>query len=231
MSVERSFEAWEEVQRHGQDLADRLAQGFTGLIQSHMTNTAAFPWPNPQKSKLFDLEFPGHNFNRRDFGVLTDNSGINGVSAIFDFGNRIGQAGADFGACLNGLVQQFFRRLPVPFKQEEAVGMDVRMDGKRSNRVGVECELGLVSERLRDYGFVENDVTGGKLGGSPDEETGGFNLKSVGHLGKPQVMTMANSFFFPPVSMLCIEVFMAAHEWWFLFIKEFLFFGECYIEC
>lgn len=97
--------------------------------------------------------------------------------------------------------------------------------------MGVECELGLVSERLRDYGFVENDVTGGKLGGSPDEETGGFNLKSVGHLGKPQVMTMANSFFFPPVSMLCIEVFMAAHEWWFLFIKEFLFFGECYIEC
>ncbi|KAM2118706.1 hypothetical protein TB2_015739 [Malus domestica] len=37
MSVERSFEAWEEVQRHGQDLADRLTQGFTGLIQSHIT--------------------------------------------------------------------------------------------------------------------------------------------------------------------------------------------------
>ncbi|KAJ9183027.1 hypothetical protein P3X46_006947 [Hevea brasiliensis] len=187
MSVERSFEAWEEVQRHGQDLADRLAQGFTGLIQSHMTNTPAFTWPNPQKAKLFDLEFRGQNFNGRDLGVLTDYSGINGVSAIFDIGNRICQAGADFGACLNGLVQQFFRRLPVPFRQEEAVGMDVRMDGKRSNfGVGVEGELELVSERLRDYGFVENDATGGKLGGSSDEEIGGFNLKSVGYLGKSQ---------------------------------------------
>ncbi|KAF2286150.1 hypothetical protein GH714_010977 [Hevea brasiliensis] len=156
MSVERSFEAWEEVQRHGQDLADRLAQGFTGLIQSHMTNTPAFTWPNRQKAKLFDLEFRGQNFNGRDLGVLTDYSGINGVSAIFDIGNRICQAGADFGACLNGLVQQFFRRLPVPFRQEEAVGMDVRMD---------------------------ENATGGKLGGSSDEEIGGFNLKSVGYLG------------------------------------------------
>ncbi|KAF2314441.1 hypothetical protein GH714_026412 [Hevea brasiliensis] len=186
MSVERSFEAWEEVQRHGQDLADRLAQGFTGLIQSHMTNPPAFHWPNPQKSKLFDLEFPGHSFNGRDFGVLADNTGINGVSAIFDIGNRIGQAGADFGAGLNGLVQQLFRMLPVPFRQEESVGMEVRMDGKRSNiGLGMEGDLGLVSEGLRDYGFVEN-ATGGKLDGSSDEETGGFNLKSVGLLGKPQ---------------------------------------------
>ncbi|KAB8083343.1 hypothetical protein EE612_005498, partial [Oryza sativa] len=28
------FEAWEGVQRHGQDIADRLAQGFTGLLQA-----------------------------------------------------------------------------------------------------------------------------------------------------------------------------------------------------
>lgn len=191
MSVERSFEAWEEVQRHGQDLADRLAQGFTDLIQSHMTNPPAFPWPNPQKSKLFDLELPGHSFNRRDFGVLTDNTGINGVSAILDIGNRIGQAGADFGAGLNGLVQQFFRSLPVPFRQEEGVGMEVRMDSKRINLgVGVDGELGLVSDRLRDYGFVENTTTG-KLDDPSDEQTGGFNLKPVGHIGKPQVTIMA----------------------------------------
>ncbi|XP_037497640.1 uncharacterized protein LOC105644223 isoform X2 [Jatropha curcas] len=195
MSVERSFEAWEEVQRHGQDLADRLAQGFTGLLQSHMTNPPAFPWPNSQKSKFFDLEFPGpkieaFNFSNRDFGVLTDSTGINGVSAIFDIGNRIGQAGADFGAGLNGLVQQFFRSLPLPFKQEEGVGMEVRMDSKRSDLGrGVDGELGLVSERLRDFGFVENaagDGGGSKLEGSADDETSGFNLKSVGHLGKPQ---------------------------------------------
>ncbi|KAJ6314326.1 hypothetical protein OIU78_017904 [Salix suchowensis] len=165
MSVERSFEAWEEVQRHGQDLADRLAQGFTGLIQSHITYPPAFSWPNPPKSKLFDVEFPGHGFSKGDFGVLTNNSGINGFSAILDVGNRIGQAGADFGAALNGMVYQFFRRLPVPFKQEETGEVGVRMNGKRSEvGLGLEGELGLVSEKLRDFGFVEDNGGGGVEG-------------------------------------------------------------------
>uniref|UniRef100_A0A2P2LHN2 Uncharacterized protein n=1 Tax=Rhizophora mucronata TaxID=61149 RepID=A0A2P2LHN2_RHIMU len=190
MSVERSFEAWEEVQRHGQDLADRLAQGFSGLIQSHMTNPPAFPWPNHPKSIHFDLEFPGHSFGKRDFGGLTDNAGVNGVSAIFDIGNRIGQAGADFGACLNGLVQQFFRSLPVPFKPEESAEVRLRMDPKRSDvAVRADGELDLVSERLRDSVFVENDgARGGCCGheGSVDEEICGFNLKSAGFLAKPQ---------------------------------------------
>ncbi|KAJ6950020.1 hypothetical protein NC651_003866 [Populus alba x Populus x berolinensis] len=187
MSVERSFEAWEEVQRHGQDFADRLAQGFTGLIQSHITYPPAFSWPNPPKSKLFDVEFPGHGFSKGDFGVLTDNSGINGFSAILDVGNRIGQAGADFGAALNGMVHQFFRILPVPFKQDEAGGVGVRMDGKRSEvGLGLEGELGLVSERLRDFGFVEDNGGGGGVGGLLEEEIGGLNLKGVGYPGKPQ---------------------------------------------
>ncbi|KAM1291753.1 hypothetical protein ACFX13_019143 [Malus domestica] len=60
MSVERSFEVWEEVQRHGQDLADRLTQGFTGLIQSHITpppirspglRLHSSSSPNPQASQ------------------------------------------------------------------------------------------------------------------------------------------------------------------------------------
>ncbi|KAJ7014566.1 hypothetical protein D5086_003360 [Populus alba] len=187
MSVERSFEAWEEVQRHGQDFADRLAQGFTGLIQSHITYPPAFSWPNPPKSKLFDVEFPGHGFSKGDFGVLTDNSGINGFSAILDVGNRIGQAGADFGAALNGMVHQFFRILPVPFKQDETGGVGVRMDGKRSEvGLGLEGELGLVSERLRDFGFVEDNGGGGGVDGLLEEEIGGLNLKGVGYPGKPQ---------------------------------------------
>ncbi|KAJ6417082.1 hypothetical protein OIU84_002887 [Salix udensis] len=151
MSVERSFEAWEEVQRHGQDLADRLAQGFSGLIQSHMTYPPTFSWPTPPKSKPFDLEFPVHDFSKRDFGVLTDNSGINGVSAILDIGNRIGQAGADFGAGLNGLVHQFFRRLPVPFKQEESVG-DNGGGGSRGMDELLEEEIGGFD--LKGVGFL-----------------------------------------------------------------------------
>lgn len=127
MSVERSFEAWEEVQRHGQDLADKLAQGFTGLIQSHIT-APQFPWPNAQTPKLFELEFPAQGFVTSDFGLAVDSSAINGVSAIFDIGNRIGQAGVDFGACINGMVQQFFRRLPVPFRHDEIVGVSLRSE-------------------------------------------------------------------------------------------------------
>ena len=188
MSVERSFEAWEEVQRHGLDLADRLAQGFSGLIQSHI-NPPPFQWPNPQSSKLFDLEFPPQNFGKGDFGLVVDNSGINGVSAILDIGNRIGQAGADFGACLNGMVQQFFRILPVPFRQEENAIAAVRMDFDKNRQradVGmiVQEELGPLTDRLRDFGFVENDSG---ADGVVDEEVAGFNLRTAGHLARPQV--------------------------------------------
>ncbi|XP_059444510.1 uncharacterized protein LOC132176348 isoform X1 [Corylus avellana] len=187
MSVERSFEAWEEVQRHGLDLADRLAQGFTGLIQSHMS-PPSFPWPNPQNSKLFDLEFPSQTFGRRDFGLATDSSGINGVSAILDIGNRIGQAGADFGAGLNGLVQQFFRRLPVPFRPEENAVAVVRVDVEGSrlrSDVGATAQgdIGSLSARLRDLGFAENDSG---ADGSLDDEVAGFNLRTAGLLGRPQ---------------------------------------------
>ncbi|KAK7324510.1 hypothetical protein VNO77_28115 [Canavalia gladiata] len=197
MSVERSIEAWEEVQRHGQDLADRLAQGFSGLIQTHM-NPTQFVWPNPPKSKLFDLEFPSQSFGTRDFGLLTtEDYGINGVSAIFDIGNRIGQAGADFGASLNGLVQQFFRSLPlpVPFKHEEdSVRMEGADKGWQRSGVGVAVQedlgLGLLSERLKNHGFSESisSGNGGGGGGTVEEEVGGggFNLGSIGHLGRRQ---------------------------------------------
>ncbi|KAG2681598.1 hypothetical protein I3843_11G153200 [Carya illinoinensis] len=187
MSVERSFEAWEEVQRHGQDLADRLAQGFTGLIQSHMSSSS-FPWPYPQKSTLFDLEFPSQHFGRRDFGLATDSSGIDGVLAVFDIGNRIGQAGADFGACLSGLVQQLFRRLPLPFRQEENAAERVMAEvgGSRLRSelsVTTQGDSGLLKERLRDFEFAENDSG---ANGLVDDEVAGFNLRSAGLLGRPQ---------------------------------------------
>ncbi|OMO74734.1 hypothetical protein CCACVL1_16493 [Corchorus capsularis] len=184
MSVERSFEAWEEVQRHGQDLADRLAQGFTGLIQSHMT-PPSFAWPNPPKSKLFDLEFPSQTFVNKDFGLPIDKSALFDIGGI---GNRIGQAGLEFGASLNGLVQQFFRSLPVPFRAEETAIVSLRGDmsvkGQKVEVGGNDME-GLVgiSDRLKEFGFVEND---GASEGAGDEEIPGFNLKSAGLLGRPQ---------------------------------------------
>ncbi|XP_068339463.1 uncharacterized protein [Pyrus communis] len=188
MSVESPFEAWEEVQRHGQDLADRLTQGFTGLIQSHIT-PPSFHWPNPNTSKLFDLEFPNQSFGKRDFvGLVAENPGINGVSAILDIGNRIGQAGADFGACLNGMVQQFFRALPVPFRHDENVDLAaIRIDsGKAKHRADMilsgKEDLGPLKERLKDFRVVESD---GGSDGVVDEELGGLNLRSAGLLGRP----------------------------------------------
>ncbi|XP_057958274.1 uncharacterized protein LOC131151093 [Malania oleifera] len=183
MSVDRPFEAWEEVQRHGQDLADRLAQGFTGLIQSHM-NPPSFSWP--ETPKLFEVEFPNQSFGIKDFGLVTDNSGISGVSAILDIGNRLGQAGADFGACVNGMVQQFFRRLPMPFHQEETA-VTLSRTNMRAQMVNIGAasqeDWGSLAKRFRDIGFVEDDPSSDEL---VDEESSGFNIKSVGHFGRSQ---------------------------------------------
>ncbi|KAK8519982.1 hypothetical protein V6N13_031543 [Hibiscus sabdariffa] len=183
MSVERSFEAWEEVQRHGQDLADRLTQGFTGLIQSHM-NPPSFSWPTPSKSKLFDLDFPSHSLVNKDFGLPIDKSAIFDIGNI---GNRIGQVGAEFGAGLNGLAQQFSRRLPIPFRVEENAVVSVRGDtsvkGQKAE-VNVNDKEGLIAfSESRDFGFVSNENNSEGVG---DEEIPGFNLKSAGLLGRPQ---------------------------------------------
>ncbi|XP_068658925.1 uncharacterized protein [Aristolochia californica] len=173
MSVERSLEAWEEIHRHGQDIADRLAQVFNGLIQTHI-NPSSFSWPNPQH-----VEFPTPT--KKDFGLATDNSGINGVSATFDIGNRLGQAGAEFGACLNGVVQQFFWRLPSPFRHEVAEEASSRVNMRNGERDEIferrKDNFGLVAENLWDCGFVDDCV---------DEDSFGLNLKSTGHIGRSQ---------------------------------------------
>lgn len=195
MSVERSFEAWEEVQRHGQDLADRLAQGFTGLIQ---INPPSFPWPpsHHHKAKLFDLEFPSQHF-----GVIRDsrfgiNQPINGVSAILDIGNKIGQAGVDFGAGLNVMVQQFFRRLPIPFLHDDNK-LVVSVEGDKSTRshrayVNTKDDLGLAAERLRDSGFSKTDDTVSV--NLSEEEVADSYLRTAGLLGRSKVLLVFDRF-------------------------------------
>ncbi|KAI7746676.1 hypothetical protein M8C21_018288 [Ambrosia artemisiifolia] len=189
MSVERSFEAWEEVQRHGLDLADRLTHGFTDLIHSHIT-PPSFTWPNPNPPKLFDVEFA-----ERDFRLLIDNSsnsinyGINGVSAIFDIGNKLGQVGADFGASLNGVVQQFVRRLPVPFRHDEEDTVMMRVDDgvQRAADLGISMQvnedLGTLAKRFKEFGFDETDKAKDESGG---DEVAGVNLKAAGFSGRSQ---------------------------------------------
>ncbi|KAG2305606.1 hypothetical protein Bca52824_025354 [Brassica carinata] len=176
MSVERSFEAWEEVQRQGQDLADRFAQGFTGLIQ---ISPPSFP------AKPFDLEFPSQQFDAiRDYSFGIINQPINGVAAVLDVGNKIGQAGVDFGSGLNLMVQQFFRRLPIPFLHDHSKVAVYVESGKsiRSNRAYVDTkdDLGLAAERLKDSGFSKTDdsVT------MSEEEAADSYLRTGGFLGR-----------------------------------------------
>ncbi|EPS57476.1 hypothetical protein M569_17341 [Genlisea aurea] len=176
ISVERSVEAWEEVQRHGMDLADKLTQGFTELIQSHIT-PPSFSWPNPTTPNLFRLvELPPQNFTKPDFGLYVENSAINGVTAIFDIGNKIGQVGAGLGACVTGVVQQAFRRFPVPFRRYENVVLPIGMEedlGSRTNLgIGLREDFG----SLKDFVVPENDCTADSEGGSDEEE--GFSISS-----------------------------------------------------
>ncbi|KAL6845088.1 hypothetical protein ACP4OV_024583 [Aristida adscensionis] len=113
--MEISFEAWEGVQRHGQDLADRLAQGFTGLLQA----PPQFPWPPaPHKRMPFEIDLPVVPFGAgrgaragKDFPFPAA-----AVSSVIDIGGRLGQAGVELGASVGGAVQHAVRQLPVPFR-------------------------------------------------------------------------------------------------------------------
>ncbi|CAA6665657.1 unnamed protein product [Spirodela intermedia] len=191
MSVERQLEGWEEMQRQGQDLADRLAQGFSGLLQSHIT-PPPFSWPAQQKLKNpFDHEvLIPTNWNLA-LPLAVDHSASNGgVSAIFDIGNKLGQAGAELGACINGVVQQFFRHLPMPFRQDDdgkpAALITADLEGRRVGNTMVErCrgELGQVEGMFGNSGSLGSVVGLDEFG---EEDGFDFDLKSSAHFSRPQ---------------------------------------------
>ncbi|KAK1320666.1 hypothetical protein QJS10_CPA03g00302 [Acorus calamus] len=184
MSAERSFEAWEEMQRHGQDIADRLAQGFNGLLHHSHMSPPSFSWTapplKPNKPFDFDLSIPIPSSKWDGLGLGDNPGGINGVSAILDIGSRLGQAGAEFGASLNGVVQQFFRRIPLPFHQDETATLRVAEAGSLSREEG----FGSVAEHFRDYGFLDSGSGSDEL--RDFDEEFGTDLKSSGYFGRSQ---------------------------------------------
>ncbi|KAF2546528.1 hypothetical protein F2Q70_00020195 [Brassica cretica] len=130
--------------------------------------------------QTFDLESPIQHFDDfRDYSFGIINQTINGVAAVLDVGNKIGQAGVDFGSGLNVMVQQFFRRLPILFLND-----DSKLIGKslRSHRAYVDTkdDLGLAAERLIDSGFSKTDdsVT------LSEEEVADSYLRTGGFLGR-----------------------------------------------
>ncbi|CAN6926090.1 unnamed protein product, partial [Brassica oleracea var. botrytis] len=98
----------------GSALAGDVSLGGSRPLSRWLTGKAI------QSSALFPLFFD------LSFGII--NQPINGVAAVLDVGNKIGQAGVDFGSGLNVMVQQFFRRLPIPFLNDDSklIGKSLR---------------------------------------------------------------------------------------------------------
>ncbi|GJM89543.1 hypothetical protein PR202_ga05745 [Eleusine coracana subsp. coracana] len=110
--MEISLEAsWVGVQRHGQDLAVRLAQGFSGLL--HVQPPQLLPWSPPplMPPKLvipFDIDLPVVPFvgGVRSRGGVADLPAV-AVSSLVEIGGRIGQAGCELGGYVGGAAQGF----------------------------------------------------------------------------------------------------------------------------
>ncbi|OIW20344.1 hypothetical protein TanjilG_08889 [Lupinus angustifolius] len=110
---------------------------------------------------------------------------------IIHIGSRIGQVGVDFGTCLNGMVQQFYKLLPMSYKQEEddVIGSVFIGGDMGSERIGIGIlsmrdYLRSLSARLKNHGFFEDDNV--VVAETVDEEGGGFNFGSNGILGTRQ---------------------------------------------
>ncbi|KAL6618889.1 hypothetical protein ACP70R_034028 [Stipagrostis hirtigluma subsp. patula] len=122
--MEISLEAsWVGVQRHGQDLADRLAQGFSGLL--HAQPPQLLPWSPPPllPPKLvipFDIDLPVVPFVGGGGGGGGVDLPAVAVSSLVEIGGRLGQAGSEIGSSVGGAVQQLVQKVPVPFRAEGA---------------------------------------------------------------------------------------------------------------
>lgn len=157
--MEISLEAsWVGVQRHGQDLADRLAQGFSGLLL-HAQPPQLPPWSPaallPPKLVIpFDLDLPVVPFvagMRRGAGTV-DLPAV-AVSSLVEIGGRLGQAGSELGAAVQHLARQV--PVPVPFRKWEAAQPPTVVTGDVALAVGTVGSTNVALERAVDIGSLE----------------------------------------------------------------------------
>ncbi|CAN6337004.1 unnamed protein product [Urochloa humidicola] len=163
--MEISLEAsWVGVQRHGQDLADRLAQGFSGLLL-HAHPPQLPPWSPPQllPPKLaipFEIDLPVVPFVggvRRGGGGAIDLPAA-AVSSLVEIGGRLGQAGYELAEA----VQQLARQVPVPlpFRAEGAraarpMAAAAADGGEAALAAGTGGHTNAPLERVADIGSLE----------------------------------------------------------------------------
>jgi hypothetical protein len=98
--MEISLDALLGAQR---DLADRLAQGVSGLLLHVQPPHKLIPF-----AFAFDIELPPVPFVRDDLPAAA-------VASLAEIGDRLGQAGSGLG----GAVQHLSRQLPLPFLLSE----------------------------------------------------------------------------------------------------------------
>ncbi|KAF6991273.1 hypothetical protein CFC21_008376 [Triticum aestivum] len=151
--MEISLDALLGVQRHGQDLADRLAQGVSGLLLHLHAQPPQLPWPAPLKLVPFDIELPAAGV---DLPAVA-------VASFVEIGGRLGQAGSELGASVGGAVQQLSRQIPVPFRARRR-----KWDGASAPPTPAaavdEGEAGLARERAAEGGMALEGVgEGGSL--------------------------------------------------------------------
>ncbi|XBJ11852.1 hypothetical protein VPH35_016480 [Triticum aestivum] len=141
------------VQRHGQDLAYRLAQGVSGLLLQLHVQPPQLPWPAPPLKLIpFDIELRG--------GV--DLPAV-AVASFVEIGGRLGQAGNDLGASVGGAVQQLSRQIPAPFRARRRKWEGAAAPPTPAAAVD-EGEAGLAAERAAEGGVALEGVgEGGSL--------------------------------------------------------------------
>nr|BAK05849.1 predicted protein [Hordeum vulgare subsp. vulgare] len=156
--MEISLDALLGVQRHGQDLAYRLAQGVSGLLLH--VQPPQLPWPAPPlplKLIPFDIELPAVPFVG---GGGVDLPAV-AVASFVEIGGRLGQAGSELGASVGGAVQQLSRQIPVPFRAEGARRRKWEGPAAPPTPAAVDVgEAGLVAERAAEGGGVALEGVG-----------------------------------------------------------------------
>ncbi|KAF0924245.1 hypothetical protein E2562_009953 [Oryza meyeriana var. granulata] len=169
--MEISFDAWVGVQRHGQDLADRLAQGFSGLLQAQPPQLHWSAPALPAKLIPFEIDLPVVPFvgGGRGGGGRGADLPAAAVASFVEIGGRLGQAGSELGASVGGAVQRLARQIPVPFPAEStrrpkweaippqpaAAAAAAANEGEVALAVDRAEDKGLALERVGDRGSLE----------------------------------------------------------------------------
>ncbi|KQK05249.1 hypothetical protein BRADI_2g18990v3 [Brachypodium distachyon] len=162
--MEISLDAWVGVQRHGQDLADRLAQGFSGLLHLQPPQLGLLPWSPalPHKLVPFDIDLP---VSVPFVGGAVDLPAV-AVASFVEIGERLaglGQAGSELGLSVGTAAQQLARQIPVPFRAKEGARRRKREAAAPPPppaRAVDEGEVGLALERAAESGLALDSVGG-----------------------------------------------------------------------